>query len=161
LAGEVVADQTGTLWACVAAGTPGSWRKLAGPTSAGALHLLPSPKRVYDSRPNTSPAQGPKTPLPAGNVARTIDLKHNGSTVPAGARGALVTVLLVNAANASGNFTIWSNSQPKPPSNTLVWGGSAGRFTTLAVTAVDADAKVKIDASHQTNVVLDVVGYYL
>lgn len=159
-AGDGGALEPETLWACVADGTPGTWRKLVGADTAGAFHLLPTPVRAYDSRPGTSPSQGPKQLLPAGNVARTIDLKHNSSGVPAGATGALVTVLLVNAASGAGNFTLWANDKPKPLSNTMVWGGSAGRFTTLAMTAVDAQARVKVAASLATNLVLDVVGYY-
>jgi hypothetical protein len=93
-------------------------------------------------------------------VARTLDLKAAGSDVPAGATAALVTVLLVNAATGAGNFTIWANDRPKPVANTLVWGGDAGRFSTLAVTSVDSLARVKVDASLQTNLVLDVVGYF-
>jgi len=151
----------GTLWVCVEDGTPGTWRKVAGHNTAGALHLLAAPHRVYDSRPGGVPtAVGPKTPLPAGNVARTLDLKVASSGVPAGALGALVTVLLVNATTGAGNFTIWANDQPKPTANTLVWGGDAGRFTTLAMTNLDSQARVKVDASLQTHLVLDVVGYY-
>ncbi|HEV7721845.1 MAG TPA: hypothetical protein VGO60_11195 [Iamia sp.] len=158
--GEIVRDNAGHLWLCTGSGTPGTWRKLGGPGTAGQLHLLPAPIRVYDSRPGTTPAQTPKTPLPSGNVARTVDLKVNGSTVPAGATGALLTVLLVNAGVGAGNVTVWANDKPKPQANTLVWGGDAGRFTTLAVSSVDAQARVKVDASLQTNLVLDVVGYY-
>jgi hypothetical protein len=149
----------GTLWACVHHGTPGTWRKIVGHDTAGAFHILPTPIRVYDSRAGTVPAQGPKTPLAPG-TARTIDLKHNGSGVPAGATGVLLTVLLVNAANANANMTVWANDKAKPQSNTMVWGGATGRFTGTAVTAVDAQARVKVDASHATNIVLDVVGYY-
>ncbi len=158
--GEILRDAGGSLWLCVASGSPGTWRKLGGATTAGSLHLLPAPVRVYDSRPNSLPAQGPKTPLPEGNVARTIDLKVNGSGVPAGATGVLLTVLLLNATAGAGNATVWANDEPKPSATTLVWGGDAGRFTTMAVSAVDAQARVKVDASLQTHVALDVVGYY-
>jgi hypothetical protein len=168
--GEVVASTNGgELWWCVASGTPGEWRKLSGTSTAGAFHLLPSPVRVYDSRPGTSPSQGPKTRLPAGNVARTIDVSQNDSGVPRGvspfggriaATGVLLNVLLVNATSGGGNLTVWSADRPKPQSNTLVWGGSAGRFSTLAVSAVDTQARVKVDASLSTDVVVDVVGYY-
>jgi hypothetical protein len=150
----------GALWACIGAGTPGTWRKVVGAGTAGAFHLLPAPVRIYDSRAGTTPSQGPKTPLPAGNVARTIDCKHNGSGVPNGATGVVITVLLASAATGSGNLTIWANDKPKPQSNTMVWGGSAGRFTTTALSALDAQARIKIDASLQTHVILDVVGYY-
>jgi len=150
----------GALWACVKGGSPGRWRKLAAHNTAGAMHILPVPKRVYDTRPGTQPSQGPKTPLPPRNVARTIDLKYGSSGVPAGANGVVVTVLLVNAAVGNGNFTIWANDKLKPTANTLVWGGDGRRFTTQTITGVDANALVKIDASLQTDVVIDVVGFY-
>ncbi|HEX7135512.1 MAG TPA: hypothetical protein VF228_23250 [Iamia sp.] len=154
-----VEGTTNALWACIAPGTPGTWRKVTGMGTAGALHLLETPRRAYDSRPGTQPPQGPKTPLAAGNP-RTIDLKHNGSGVPAGATGVLLTILLVNAANANGNLTAWAADKAKPSANTMVWGGSAGRFTATAISAVDGQARVKVDASLQTNLVLDVVGYF-
>ena len=147
------------VWYCTAPGTPGTWRKLAGRDTAGQLHLLPAPVRVYDSRAGTAPAVGSKTPL-APNVARVVDLKANSSTVPAGATGALVTVLLVNAASGNGNFTLWADGVAKPQANTLVWGGSTGRFTAKELTALDSQARIQVSASLKTDVVIDVVGYY-
>ena len=156
---DLQATDAGDLWYCVEYGTPGTWRKVVGKGTAGALHVLPVPIRIYDSRAGTSPDQGPKTKL-SGNTARTLDLKANASGVPAGATAALVTVLLVDATNANGNFTIWAAGATRPQSNTLVWGGSAGRFTTSTVTALDAQARCQASASIATNLVIDVVGYY-
>jgi hypothetical protein len=151
-----------TLWSCVYDdGETGEvrWRVLSGPTTAGSLHVLPVPARIYDSRPGSAPSVGLKTPLRPSEI-RTLDLKVNGSTVPAGATAAVLTVLLVNAANASGNFTVWAGGAARPAANTMVWGGSAGRFCTSALTAVDAQARVQVSASASTNLVIDVVGYY-
>ena len=160
VAGDLVETTAGELWVCTTAGTPGTWRKLAGPNTAGAFHVLPVPARVYDSRPGLAPtAVGPKTPFAAGST-RTFDLKVNSSLVPAGATAAMVTLLLVNAASANGNLTIWANGAAKPVANTLVWGGSAGRFTATAVTALDAQARVQVNASARTDLVIDVVGFY-
>lgn len=159
-AGDVVTDKDGNQWVCVAGGTPGTWRKTAGPAAAGALHVLPVPVRIYDTRTGTNPSQGPKTPFAAGQT-RVLDCKVNNSGVPAGATAVAATVLLVNAANSNGNFTIWANGKPKPSSNTLVWGGSTGRFTTSALTALDAAAKIQVNASAPTDLVIDIVGYYL
>jgi hypothetical protein len=70
------ASATSSLWVCVAGGTPGTWRKLAGSNTTGSLQLLSTPVRVYDSRPAFAPATGPKSPL-VGGSPRTIDLKLN------------------------------------------------------------------------------------
>lgn len=157
--GDLVEDASGALWLCVAAGTPGAWRKIAGPSTAGAFHVLPAPVRVYDSRPGTSPSQGPKTPL-SGNLARAIDCTVNNSKVPVGATAVSLTVLLVNAAQANGNLTIWANGAARPAANTAVWGTGSGRYTTTTICALDAAAKIQASASTTTDLVLDVVGYY-
>jgi hypothetical protein len=157
--GDLVEDSVGNLWLCVSSGTPGQWRKLAGPATAGALHILAAPVRVYDSRPGTTPTVGSKTKL-VKNVARTVDFTANNSTVPAGALAAMVNLLIVNAPAGSANFTLWKNGATRPTSNTMVWGGDAGRFSTLAVTALDSTGKAQVVSSVPTDVVIDVVGYY-
>lgn len=159
-AGSLVRDSSGILWCCVASGQPGTWRRLTGPTSAGAFHVLPAPVRVYDSRPGTSPATGPKTKLPAGNVARTIDLAGNASGVPAGAVAVAVNLLVVNAAAGSANLTVWAAGTARPSANTMVWGGTSGRASTFAVTAVDPTVHCQVSASVATDIAVDVVGYY-
>lgn len=158
--GDLVADSSGGLWYCVTAGTPGTWRQLAGHDTAGAFHALAKPVRIYDSRPGQAPHIGPQAPLAPG-AKRTLSLAVNASTVPDGATAAMVNVLLVGAAAGDGNFTIFANGAGTPASNTLVWGGSAGRFSTLAVTALDAKARVQVVANLKTDLVVDVVGWYL
>ena len=81
-------------------------------------------------------------------------------TVPAGATAALVTILLVNAATSAGNATIWANGVARPSANSVVWGGTAGRFTATALTALDSQARVQVNSSQVTDLVIDVVGYY-
>jgi hypothetical protein len=158
-AGDVVFSTDGTLWGCVQEGTPGVWRKLGGPATAGQFHVLPAPVRVYDSRSGTNPSQGPKTKL-SGNVARPIDCTVNGSGVPKGATAVFLTVLAVNAFNGNGNLTIWPNGAARPSGNTLVWGAGNGRWTTTAISGLDANARLQVAASASTDLVLDVVGYY-
>ena len=159
-AGEFIRDSANDMWFCIGTGTPGKFVKLAGPATAGSMHVLPAPARIYDSRPGTQPtAIGPKTQL-TGNVARVLDVTANSSGVPVGAKAAVITVLLVNAAQANGNFTLWSNGVTRPSGNTMVWGAGSGRYTTLALTAVDATGKIQVAASNPTDIVLDVVGYY-
>lgn len=157
VAGDVVRDGAGDFWACVATGTPGTWRKLAGNGTAGSFHVLPSPARVYDSR--TGAPQGPKAALDA-NVARPLDLKVGSSGVPAGATAAMVTLLLVNCASGDGNFTIWANGAAKPTANNMVWGGTAKRYSSLSVTGLDTAARCQVLSSLKTDFVLDVIGYY-
>lgn len=113
----------------------------------------------YDSRPGTAPSAGPKTPL-AANTARAVDMTVNNSGVPAGATAVMLNLLPVNTAPGNGNFTVWANGAARPLANNMVWGGNAGRFSNLAVSVLDVAAKVQVLSSLQTDVVLDVVGYY-
>jgi hypothetical protein len=156
--GQMVYDDTGGLWFCVADGIPGTWRRISGPGSAGAFHVLPAPARIYDSRPGTAPNVGSKTPL--NNTPRALSCNVNSSGVPAGATAVALTILLVNAANANGNMTVWANGAPRPQANTMVWGAGSGRSTSSTISAVDAQTRIQVVASASTDVVIDVLGYY-
>jgi hypothetical protein len=157
--GEVLLDGAHDLWVCIEDGTPGVWRKLGGGGTAGAFHLLPAPVRIYDSRPGTSPTAGAKKPLGPSEV-RVLDAAANNTGVPLGATGVAVTCMVVNAAAGSGNFTIWADGVARPAANTMVWGGSDGRHSTFALSALSAERKLKVSSSLRTDVVVDVVGYY-
>lgn len=157
--GAIVNDGT-DLWLCTSAGGPGIWRKLGGTATAGAFHVLPVPVRLLDTRFGSLPnVNGPKEPLGAGQQ-RTVDCTLNASGVPAGATAVWLTILLVNAANANGNFTVWAEGATRPQANTMVWGGSSGRFTATALTALDSAGRCRISASAPTDIVIDVLGYF-
>ena len=157
--GEILIDGSGNLWSCTVAGTPGTWRKLSGPGTAGQMHLLAAPVRVYDSRSGTQPAVGTKAPL-SPNVARVLDATVNSSTVPAGATAILVSLLVVNAPAGNGNLTLWANGVAKPASNNMVWGGSVGRFSTMTISALDSSGRFQVASNLATDVVVDVIAYY-
>jgi hypothetical protein len=158
--GDVVETSGGELWVCTAGGTPGVWRKVAGPTTAGAFHVLAPAVRVYDSRPGLAPTSvGPKTPLVA-NSPRTFDLTANASHVPVGATAAMVTLVVTNAATTGGNLTAWAAGGTKPVGTTLAWGAKTDRCSTLAVTALDAKARLQVVANAPADLAIDVIGYY-
>jgi hypothetical protein len=163
LGGELYRDNTGTLWFCLQSGTPGTWRSLGGggPTaaSAGAFTVLPTPVRAYDSRPGTPPANGTKAPLEA-NTTRTIALGVAGTGIDATVTTVVLNLLLVNTAAGSGNATVWKAGTAKPQSNSIVYGGNAGRFSTVAISAVDTQGRVQVHSTLRTHLVIDVVGIY-
>jgi hypothetical protein len=72
----------------------------------------------------------------------------------------MVTCLLVNTVSGAGNFTIWANGVTRSVANNMVWGGTAGRFSSPAVTALDVTGKCQVMSSIKTDFVLDVIGYY-
>ena len=104
-AGELDVDAGGDLWYCVTAGTPGVWRKVAGPSSAGAFHALVPARalRLTDACPR------PVAPLATGqarlvNVAARRDVTTGAGVqddyVPAGATAIACNVTVVDTVGA-------------------------------------------------------------
>ena len=159
--GEVVFDTNQTAWICIAGGFPGTWRRLGGNNTAGALTLLPTPVRVYDSRPGNNPATPPKTKI-TGGTTRVLDTKNNSSGVPAGATGVLVTLTVVNGSANGGFLTLFSAGSPTPSTSSVNWSGSGQVVATTTVSATNTNAQVAVYCApnSSTDLILDVIGYY-
>jgi hypothetical protein len=158
--GEVYfSNDSNSMWICVADGTPGTWRKVGGKTTAGSLHVLPTPVRVYDSRPGFAPDIGPKSLL-TGGVARAVDLKANLSEVPAGATAALVSLIAADSA-AAGYMAIFRNGIPWPGTSNVNWNHAGDQTSVTTITALDANAIAAVYANVATDVIIDVLAYYL
>ena len=156
-AGEIVFDANRDLWVCVAAGTPGTWKRIAGPSTAGAFVPLPAPVRVYDSRVGFLPATGPKAKLTPG-TPRAVDCTANSSGVPAGAAGVLVN-LVATGVSVAGDMAIYKDGIPYPGTSNLNFaGGQTVAVTTFS--ALSATGKVAIRSNVGPEVVLDVLGFY-
>src|SRR5205823_661063 len=114
--GELVDDQNGDLWLCVETGTPGVWRKLAGRYSAGQLHLLAAPLRLYDSRATTD------GPLAAG-AQRTISLAVPGTPppeVPLRPTGAMISLTLAQTVDR-GFVAVFANGAGWQGNSNVNW----------------------------------------
>jgi hypothetical protein len=156
-AGALYVDGAGDWWAATASDVSnGQWRKLAGADSAGQLHLLPAPVRVYDSRPGQVPEVGTKTPLNP-NEARTVDATLFGTVVPATANAVLIN-LTINAPQGPGFATAWPSGE---------WPGTSNiNFTanqdiaTTAIVGCGPGGSIQVLANTVTNVIIDVSGYY-
>lgn len=156
--GEMVFDTNNDLWLCVAGGTPGTWKRISGPSTAGAFVPLSRPVRVYDSRPGQAPAIGPKIPLVA-NTPRTVDCTGNTSGVPIGASAVQVNLVATNTPAAAGFMTIYTDGIPWPGTSNLNYqSGQTVAVTTL--TALSATAKCAVRSSVGTDVLIDVIGFY-
>ena len=153
--GELYVDGQGDWWAGTSA--DGLWRKIAGPGTAGQLHVLPVPKRVYDSRPNADPAAvGPKTPL-AGNTPRTVDTTAAGSGVPLTANAVLIN-LTAAGPTAPGFIAAWpSGPYPKTSSVNFSTGQNIAATT---VVGCGANATIQVLSNTVTDFLIDVIGYY-
>ena len=158
--GTIAKDSAGNHWVCVASGTPGTWRKLAGPSTSGSLHLI-TPKRVYDSRPTEAPVLiAPKTPL--SGATRTIDCTLNTSGVPANAAGLLLNVTAVTIS-ASGFLAVTPGGAGFTGTSTLNWASAGIAIANSVTVAAGAGAKLDLTTGGGGNadVIVDVFGFYL
>lgn len=158
-AGTLWVDFDGNWWAATSSSEAnGQWRKLAGPSAAGTLHMLAAPVRVYDSRPGERPVSvGPKLPLVA-SAPRPIDVTQNSSGVHPQSRAVLATVTVTGAASP-GFLTVWP-SGPWPGTSTVNVSQSGQTVATTTVVGLSA-ATFLAEASTTTDVIIDVVGYYI
>ena len=167
--GDIIRTDDGDLWYCSADGTPGTLRKLSGAATAGQLHLLPSPVRVYDSRPVSNGPAATNDGALSGGAERAVSLANGfvgtvaTPAVPAGATAALITLTVTGTTNG-GFLAVFSNAVTYPGTSNINWSASNQDIATTTVSGVDAAAKVKLHAGGSptgTNLIIDVTGYYL
>jgi hypothetical protein len=135
---------------------------IGGPATAGQLHVLPGPVRVYDSRPGGTN----DGPLAAGSQ-RVVGLASGMSggapvsAVPPGAVAALLSLTLDGTTNA-GFLAVFANGIPYPGNSNANWYTSGQILAVTTVTAVGADAKAIVLAGGvgSTQFVIDIIGYY-
>jgi len=156
--GMLWVDAAGNWWgSTVDSDLDGGWRKLAGPSTAGQLHVLPNPVRVYDSRPGEAPAAvGPKAPT-VGNTIRVIDTAGNGSGVPANANAVLVN-LTITGPQAPGFAAAWPTG-PWPGTSSVNFAAGQDIAATTVV-GCGPSASIQVLSNTITNFLIDVIGYY-
>ena len=154
--GLLYVDGAGDWWASTADGTQGLWRKLAGPSTAGQVHILPAPVRVYDSRPGLAPTSVlPKVPT-VGNSPRTIDTTGNGSGVPVDANAVLIN-LTITGPQTPGYASAWATG-PFPGTSSINFAAQQSIAATTVV-GCGPSATIQILANTVTDFLIDVIGF--
>jgi hypothetical protein len=151
LLGTIVLDSTANLWL----GVGGSHRKLAGPDTAGALHVI-DPLRVYDSRGVGILAAGTSRVVPVSGVVVA------SRSVPAGAKAILATLTLTGTQN-TGFMTITAGNVGSTASSSINWFGSGQDLATTVVSKLDSAGQAKMfnNSGNASHFILDITGYYL
>lgn len=108
---------------------------------AGAVGVLPAPKRIYDSR---------KTSLFKAKSTRTVTVP--ASVAPVGVSALLLTVTARSGA-ATGAITVYPDGSARPGVTSLNHGKSTVSGTILV--PVPPDRKLKIYATKKVHVILD------
>jgi hypothetical protein len=157
--GELVTDTAGDLWCCVAAGSPGSWRKLAGPMSAGAFHAI-APKRVYDSRVGKAPNLVAKGKLNPGQN-RVVDCTEGGA-VPSTSKAVVLNLTAANTTG-TGNLAVYPDGSPPPPTSSINYTGLNIANSTTSGCGPGAKVRVQCGATGATGAdfIIDILGYYV
>ncbi|MDQ2712117.1 MAG: protease pro-enzyme activation domain-containing protein, partial [Acidobacteriota bacterium] len=121
-----------------------------------ALRFVPvTPCRVADTRHSNGPFGGPA--IPAGG-SREFVIHNSPCGIPSGALAFSLNVTVVPAASL-GYLTVWPNGQAQPTASTL---NSDGRIkANAAIVPAGSDGGVDVYASDQTNVILDIDGYFV
>ncbi len=157
--GEVAFDENDDLWVCTASGNPGTWVRLAGATTAGAFTALPTPVRVYDTRPGSGkPGAGTG---PISGTRHGIDLTANSSGLPVDASAAMVTMAVTNTvANPAAYGQLYPDALATPPATSVInWTAANTVIATTTTTGLTA-GKVAVTIAPGANVILDLIGYW-
>jgi hypothetical protein len=163
--GEFVVDDNSDLWYCVTPGSPGTWLKLSGPTTAGQFHAI-DPSRVYDSRvPQPSPG------ALASGTSRTITVRNSRTTdagaivnpdlVPAGATAISFNLTIADTVG-SGYLAVNAGGDNSIRASSINWSTSGQVLANGLVVKLDASRQITVvcGGGGSTNFVVDVLGYY-
>lgn len=145
--GDLVRDASGEVYLCVVAGTPGTWRKVGGPSSAGQFHLVNPSVRAIDTRGGAKPSDG-------STVTVTLP-----SAVPPGATAVSVN-LTATETDAAGWLSLFSPATGFSGTSTLNWLAANQNIANAAITAC-SNGSVAVRVRGTSHFILDVNGYWL
>ena len=162
---DIVVDSAGVIWFCVAGGTPGTWRMLSGPSTAGAFTPL-TPARVYDSRLGTYAQNG----VLGGGQNRTISVANsynvNGvqvtaNFVPVGATAVFANVTVVDTVGA-GYLAVNPGGTTVVSASTINWSASGQVLANGVVLTLNGSRQLSVinGSGGSTQFIIDVLGYY-
>ena len=165
--GELICDENGDTWICVAAGTPGTWRKISGTAAAGSFHAI-TPIRVYDSRQAGYTDKGALAPSASREISVADARDGSGNVVTANAvpEGATAVAFNITVAGpTAGNYlSITPGGVGTTPNTSIINFVANQNVANASVVAISADRKVKVwcgGEAGSTDFILDVSGYYL
>ena len=157
--GDILKDAVDELWLCTVSGTPGTWRRLGGPGSAGQLQLLSTVQRRVNTLNGTGIAVGTmatNTSRTTTNIATALGFATNEITgvmasvtaYPPGAAGTFPTSGYLGVA---GNYTA-------TPSLTVTAGQSF--MTGLVLSSLVTGTLTIAAFATPVDITIDIIGYY-
>ena len=159
--GDIFRNSAGDVYVCTVAGIAGStaqFRKIAGPSTAGAIHFLSQPARFVTSSGRR---------LPAAAVNGRVDVQLSGqtqgtATIPLGATGVFGTVFCKSNAVDSAWVTLFPSNGPADTGTTAATATFDTRFYSGASFSarLSPSGSLAIYTSAASEVIVDLVGYY-
>ncbi len=160
-------DSNHGLWWCIADGTPGTWRQISGPDTAGAFHAI-TPTRVYDSRVPI-PVQGPLI----GGTTRTLSVADGRNLdtgavttkdlIPTGTTAITCNLTVVDTTGA-GFLTVNPGGTTTVSAASINWYTGGQTLNNGTVAAISTDRTVTVIAGGGgnafTHFIIDITGYY-
>jgi hypothetical protein len=152
-------DGSGT-WICVTSGSPGVWRKLTGPTAAGAFHAI-TPQRVYNSRtPANKLMSGQTRTVSVANGISSTGTIVTPDLVPAGST-AVALNLTISGTVGAGSLVVWPAGTPKPLATAIQWFAGGQSLSNGFTAAISAARQLAVYCSAgSTHLLIDIAGYY-
>jgi hypothetical protein len=125
-------------------------------SNASGLQFYPlTPCRVADTRSPAGPLGGPSM---SGGTSRAFPVQSSACSIPAAAQAYSLNVTVVPQVGL-GYLTIWPSGQTQPLVSTL--NSSTGAVTAnAAIVPAGTSGEVSIYVSNNTDVILDVNGYF-
>lgn len=164
--GEFEPDAAGNIWVCVASGTPGTWRRIAGPTTAGSFAPV-TPKRVFDSRwagfGGIFTTGTERTVSVADGRSLTTGAVDLASLVPSGAIAIQFTLTCANTVS-KGFFAATPGNAVTYTASSINWFAAGQTIANTTITTVDASRNIKLfcgGTGASAHAIVDIVGYYL
>lgn len=172
-AGEVIRDSNGAFYVCVNGngGGPGVWRKIGGQNTAGSLHPMSAPARVYDSRKTMTPmANG----ILATGASRTISVADRRDVttgaivqlgvVPAGATAVTYNLTAVSTVGTNGYLSVNPGTDTTVYSSHLNWTAAGLSIANAGTVGLDASRQITVicgGTATSAHFIVDITGYYL
>ena len=163
--GDVVNDTSGNVWLCVQGGSPGRWRLIGGPQSAGAYVPL-TPTRVFDSRRST-PDNGriltSAEPRVIGvGFARYLDTGAPISRLlPDGTRAIAANVTITDTSSARGFVALTPGDAADYQASAINWSSAGATIANGLILTADALLRLKAFVrGGDTHLIIDISGYF-
>lgn len=160
--GELYVDASGALFYCVSV-NPLAFRKLAGPTTSGATHLLPVPDRYVDTRPaplNLGGVLGPLMPGQDYHFPIAGATGRDGFVAPQTILAVVGNVTAISPTGPNGFIKVLPDLTPSNRgTSTLNFNSGVNTANSFNCALVGGKLQITVFSATSVHIALDIVGY--